>query len=138
MKNFSIMWIDDNINDPELIPDRESLEERGCHITPVENADDALIYTNTTQQFDCIIIDLSMPIGKKLNLEETRFGTRTGLILTKKIKEKHPESKIIIYSVFNVQEIYEYCQKNKGIYYLSKIDYISSEFAEKVVNIINN
>lgn len=136
MKNYNIMWIDDNINDPELIPDRESLEEMGCHITPVENADAALIYTNTIQQFDCIIIDLCMPLGKKLNTKETRFGTRTGLILTKRIKEKHPESKIIIYSVFNAQDVSEYCRNNSGIYYLCKMDYLSDEFAEKVVNII--
>lgn len=136
MKSFNIMWIDDNINDPELIPDRDALEERGCRITPVENADDALIYTNIIESFDCVIIDLCMPLGKKLNRHETRYGTRTGLILSKIIKEKYPESKIIIYSVFDVSDVCEYCKNNNGIYYLNKRDVLSDEFAKRVVDVI--
>lgn len=133
-KQKSILWIDDDINNPELASDRDALEERNCNITPVTSPDEFKL--ESIPSFDCIIIDLSMPVGKKLNLAETRYGSRTGFVIIKKIKEKYSNSKLIVYSVFDVPEVRSYCNEN-GIHYWNKSRFMSDEFADKVIKLID-
>lgn len=133
MSEYKILWIDDDVNNPELRQERDALEERDCVITPVTNPDD-LVYDNITS-FDCIIIDLLMPTGRSLSLPETEFGTRTGLAILKKIKEKSSYAKTIVYTVFDALDARDYCCKHR-IPYWNKSDYLADDFAEAVIKLI--
>ena len=135
MREYKILWIDDDVNYPELRQEREALEERGCVITCVTNPDD-IDYNNITP-FDCIIIDLLMPTGKNLSCPETKFGTRTGLAIIKKIKEKSSYAKTIIYSAFDSNTTKKYCDCH-NIPYWSKPDFLADDFADAVIDMINN
>lgn len=135
MREYKILWIDDDVNNPELRQERAALEERGCVITAVTNPDD-LDYGNITS-FDCIIIDLSLPTGNKLSLPETAFGTRTGLAILKKIKKKSTDTKTIMYTVFGAPDAEYYCCNHK-IPYWNKSEYLADDFAEAVINVIKN
>lgn len=135
MTKYSVLWIDDDVNGPELMSDRDALEERGCIVTPISNPDEFRI--SKTRKFDCIIIDLIMPSGKKLSFQETRGGARTGFVLLKTIMEKYPESKIVVYSVFNVPEVRSYCESN-NIEYLDKSDLLAEEFAACILKLIED
>lgn len=134
MREYKILWIDDDINNPELRPERDALEERCCIITPVTNPDD-LDYDEITY-FDCIIIDLSLPTGYKLSLPETAFGTRAGLAILKKIKQKSSHAKTIVYTVFDALDARDYCCKNR-IPYWNKSEYLADDFADAVIKEIN-
>lgn len=142
-----ILWIDDDVNNPELQCDHDALEEMGCIITPVTNPDD--LQFDTISQYDCIIIDLFLPVGEEMSLEETQYGSKTGFVLLQRIREKYPQSKTVIYSVFELPDVRSYCVDN-GINYWNKskhkkrnhsvsgdkIDW-SAEFAKDIIKVIN-
>lgn len=136
MEEYNILWIDDDINGPELLSERDALEEKGCNITPITHPDELQI--NVIPSFNCIIMDLFMPVGKKLSLQETKGGSRTGFVLLKKITEKFPNSLIVIYTVFDIPEVKNYCNNKQHICYLSKSSFSAEEFADKIVELINN
>ena len=134
-KKKKILWIDDDVNNPELLPDRDALEERGCIITPVTTPD--VLNDIEISLYDCIIIDLFLPVGTTMSLEETQYGSRTGFVLSKRIKEQFPKSIIVVYSVFDLPDVREYCN-NKSIQYWKKSEYNNSDvFAENIINLIN-
>lgn len=138
--NYNILWVDDDIDDPELRPDRDSLIDKGVGIEPISNTDTCIDLINNTdlKRYHCIIVDLSMPIGKILAREETNDGTRTGFALVKKIKERYPLSKIIIYTVVdNAPEVVQYCLENK-IFFCNKSTYNSDDFSNFVIDVIKN
>ena len=135
-KNHKVLWIDDDVNGPELMSERNSLEEANCSITPITTPDE-LIYVDDPSKFDCVIVDLSMPTGKKLTLQQTRGGSRTGLCILKELKKEHPEIKAVVYTVFDISEVKEFCQK-QGIKYLNKSDYLADDFADAIVKLIND
>lgn len=132
MKEYDILWIDDDINGPELMTERDALEELGCRITSLSRPDGFRM--ETVPLYDCIIIDLSMPIGS-MSIMETRGGSRTGFVLLKKIKNKHPKSKIVIYSVFDVPEVRSYCNNNR-IEYWNKSSINADDFALNIIEFI--
>ena len=129
-EEYRILWIDDDVNNPELQSEKDALEELGCIITPVTNPD--YFEIDNVPLYDCIIIDLSMPIGTKLTVAETNMGTRTGFVLLKKIKEKYPNSKAIMYSVFEAPDVMDYCMDN-GIPYWKKSRLKADDFALNII-----
>lgn len=133
MAEFKILWIDDDVNGPELMSDREALKERDCIVTPITNPDE--LQFDTISSFDCIIMDLFMPPGKKLDIHESRGGARTGFILLKKIKDKYPNSKTVIYTVFEIPEVKKYCN-DMTIEYWNKSGYDADEFANSVIELV--
>ena len=133
MEDYKILWIDDDVNHPDLLSDRDALEDRGCNITPISNPDD--IEYDNIPFYDCIIIDLAMPIGTKLTLPETSYGSRTGFVILKKIKEQYPQTKFVVYSVFDVPDVRAYCNEY-GIQYWIKSVPLSDEFADNIVKLI--
>ena len=132
MKEYNILWIDDDICSVVLEPERDALNELGCKITPISHPDDFRM--GMVPFYDCIIIDLSMPIGL-LPIKGTHGGSRTGFVLLKKIKNKHPKSKIVIYSVFDAPDVRSYCNDN-GIEYWNKLSMHPDEFALSIVEFI--
>ena len=131
MKEYNVLWIDDEICSV-VLPERDALNELGCKITPISHPDDFRM--EMVPFYDCVIIDLSMPIGT-LPINETRGGSRTGFVLSKKIKNKHPNSKIVIYSIFDAPDIRSYCNNN-GIECWNKREMHSDEFALSIVELI--
>lgn len=134
MERIKILWIDDDVNNPELMPERDALEELGCYITPIPHPN--LLQINMASLFDCIIIDLSMPTGN-LPISETRGGARTGFVLLQKIIEEYPESCIVVYTVFEVPEVKNYC-KERSVSYWTKSSLDADDFALGIVDLINN
>lgn len=133
MIEYKILWIDDDINGPEVMSQRDALEEKGCIITPITNPDQ--LQFDTIALYNCIIIDLYIPPGDNLSFQETHCGTRTGFVLLKKIKEKHPNSKVVVFSVSDIPGVRQYCQDN-CIEYWIKSHYKADRFANKIISYI--
>lgn len=133
MAKLKILWIDDDVDAPELMSEHDALEEQGCIITPITNPDQ--LRFDTIPSFNCIIIDLFMPTGRLLSFQETRGGSRTGFVLLNKIRKSYPDSKIVVYSVFIVPEVMSYCKSN-NIEYWNKSSLTADEFAMNIVKLI--
>ena len=111
-----IIWVDDDINRPELRAERDELEERGCEIIPVRDTDDFLEMLKKPQEnfdYDGVILDLSMPVGTEFNMNEAAFGSRTGLLLMKTIRNNYlfRNVKLIVYSIVDSDEVVKECKK---------------------------
>lgn len=135
--NKNILWVDDDINKSAMLPDRDEFESRGFNIIPIEKVDDFLKFINEqSQTIDCVIIDISMATGS-LDIKETRYGTRTGLILYNRLKaSRYKDIKVAMYSVMSSNDISEFCEKNPQILYFGKT-IKSSVFANKISELIN-
>ena len=133
----NILWVDDDVNRPALLPDRDELELNGFTIIPVEKADDFLkIIKEGIHKIDCIIIDMSMATGS-IDLKQAKNGTRTGLVLIEALKNSshYKNVKVVVYSVINSDDIREFC--GDEIPYMDK-SIKSKEFANKIKEIMNS
>ena len=137
-----LIWVDDDVNNPELRPDREALEEKGHVLQCFSNITDFMNYFENkkhTEAYDGIIIDMMMPPGKVFDMKESEYGGRTGFLLSKKVKviPSLQNAKIIIYSIVNSQDlINEYC--GTDIHFLGKTELLSDEFVTEVEKILNS
>ena len=136
-----IIWVDDDINRPELRAEKDELEERGCEIVPVRDTDDFLEMLKKPQEnfdYDGVILDLSMPVGTEFNMNEAAFGSRTGLLLMKTIRDNNlfRNVKLIVYSIVDSDEVDKECKQYEALY-LKKANLLSFEFADKVMEWVN-
>lgn len=141
MSKVKIIWVDDDINRSELRADKEELMERGCEIISIPNTDAFLEILKENQgnsDCDCIILDLSMPVGNEFKPEDAAYGSRTGLLLMKKIRENFifHNVKIIVFTIVESEELEKECRKADALY-LKKANLLSYEFADKVMAWIN-
>ena len=134
MEEIKILWVDDDVNGPELMSERDALEEKNCVVTPITNPDQLRL--EDIPSYNCIIIDLFMPTGEKLNFSKTRGGSRTGLVLLKKIKDQYSDFKTIVYSVFELPEVRSYCKGKNNIEYWNKSSLTADEFADNLIKFI--
>lgn len=133
MVKYKILWIDDDINGPEMMSQYDALEDKGCIITPITNPDQ--LQFDTIVLYDCIILDMYMPTGDNLSFQETRVGSRTGFVLLKKIKKEFPNAKVVVFSVSDIPDVRKYCNDNSVEYWV-KSHYLADKFANKIINYI--
>ena len=140
MNRKNILWVDDDIDRFALMADRDELESRGCKIIMAPRSEDLLkVLREQILQIDCIIIDISMPIGE-LDMEEAKYGMRTGFALIKKIRESdsiYKDTPIIVYTVIGDDDVRQYCKDN-DILYLNKSSVSSEGFADFVMKQLND
>lgn len=63
-----ILWVDDDVKRLELSVDIDEFTDRGFVITKAENPDEFNEIIAGRQDFQCIIVDISMPTGKTYKL----------------------------------------------------------------------
>lgn len=136
-----IIWVDDDINRPELRAEKEELQERGCEIIAVQDTDEFLELLKKPQEnfnYDGVILDLSMPVGYEFTLKEAAYGSRTGLLLLKKIRENilFQNIKVIVYSIVDNDNVDRECKRANALY-LKKANLLADDFAERVMDWIN-
>lgn len=130
----NILWVDDDVNRPALLPDRDELESRGYTIIPVERVDDFLkIIKEGVHKIDCVIIDMLMATGS-IDLKQAKNGTRTGLVLIESLKKScYKNVKVVVYTVIDSNDIREFC--GDEILCLDK-SITSNVFANRIEEII--
>lgn len=139
----NILWVDDDVDKPALKPDRDKLESRNCHIVEATRPDVFFeIIKDDSLKIDCIIIDISLSCDK-LGIANTSNGTKTGIILIKKLKEtrKYQNIPLIVYSVIAEAESKTFCERIGCPNLLDDIPYWgksirSKNFADNVVEIL--
>jgi CheY-like chemotaxis protein len=135
----NILWIDDGIESSALRPYIDEFNENGFTIIRAANPDECDEILNSRQDFQCIIVDISMPLGQTIKYGEAKGGFLTGLVVLKKIVD-NPKvknvKKIVFTIVENNADVREYCTNNH-IEYLEKQRYLADTFVAKVKDILS-
>lgn len=137
MEKKKIIWIDDDIETPILDPYVDELEEDGFSIIKVKKTDGFMdLIKNESDTITAILVDIIMPPGD-IDFGEARGGLRTGIVILKKILEDRDLETIPKIVVSNVDDsvVIDFCKK-QSIPCLSKGEYFSNTFVEKVKELI--
>ena len=134
-----ILWIDDDVRRPELSVDIDEFNENGFEIIKADNPDECNEIISQRQDFECIIIDISMPTGKNINFGEAKGGMRTGLIILKQLvnNEKLNDIQKVVFTIVDDEDVRSYCEEN-NIPYLSKRKFLSDTFVERIKHILSH
>jgi len=137
-----ILWIDDDINRIPLMPFVDEFKEKGFTIIGVENPDEINEKLCSNQcNFQCIIVDISMPLGEIIQFGEAKGGMQTGFVILKKLVETPElnEVKKVVFTIVDDAEVRTYCKSlDPQISYLPKHKYFTDTFVNEIENIINN
>lgn len=89
-----IMFIDDERRRQQLYV--EELELAGHEVVFQENVDPALeMLKDSSNKFDLVVLDISMPPGTSFEFEDTLGGSQTGLPFYDSIRRLRPDQKIV-------------------------------------------
>lgn len=138
-KMNKILWIDDDIKRRELRTDIDEFEYQGYQIVPAANPDELETIISSQTDFECLIIDISMPTGKNIDFGEAKGGMRTGLVVLKKLvnNPKFKEVKKVVYTIVDDEETRNYCEDN-NIPYLEKQNYLPDSFVAEIKKILKS
>jgi len=115
----NILWIDDTFDNKlhDVMAYVDELEDTGgFKVDKISSADKALdILEKGEEVFVCIIIDIMMPYGngKRFSRAETEDGTKTGIVLAKRIQQMEKYNDVPIVLLTGVRYIFETIDKNK-------------------------
>lgn len=137
MEVIKILWIDDDINRQALRPYIDEFSESGIYITKASNPDESFIKLQENNDFDCIIVDISMPYGERIKSEDAKGGMQTGLIVLQNLVADNELSKIpkVVFTIVTNPDVRKYCEDN-NIPYLEKQEYYSHSFVQKIRQIL--
>ena len=97
----NVLLIDD---DRFLIDDLKTFIEYAGHTCIIyTGADEVIDNLDSLNQFDAIILDIMMSRGAYLQQEDLSF--ETGELLYQRIRERHPDLKVIIISAKNFSDM---------------------------------
>ena len=136
-RQMKILWIDDDISRFKLQPYIDEFEDNGFEIIKVSNPDDVEENIAGNDDIRCVILDISMPTGKKVSSELAKRGMRTGLLILKKLQEDPMLEfiKKVVFTIVTDDEVRRYCQEH-GIHHFKKQEYVADTFIEKIKKII--
>ena len=135
MKN--ILWIDDDINRMALMPYIDELEEGGFKVIKASNPDEFEKILSENQDFDCIIIDVIMPLGQSREYANERGRMQTGKILLQKLIDNRllPSVKKVVFTMADNADVRQYCDDH-SVPYLEKQEFLSGIFVEEIKKIL--
>ena len=137
-----ILWIDDDINRFPLMPYIDEFKEQGFTIIGVENPDEIEEkLSSNNNDFLCIIVDISMPLGSKINSGEAIGGMQTGLVILKELVENANLNKIkkVVFTITDNSKVKTYCStQNPPIPYFQKQKYLADAFVNEIIEITTN
>jgi len=137
-----ILWIDDHINSLSLIPYIDEFKEQGFTIIGVENPDEIEEkLSSNNNDFLCIIVDILMPPGKKINFGKALGGMQTGFVILEELVENTNLNKIkkVVFTQTNISEVKTYCDaQNPQIPYYQSKEYFPDTFVAEIKKITTN
>lgn len=132
-----ILWLDDDIHRLKLQPYIDELEDNDFEIIKVSNPDDIDEMISENSEIKCIIIDISMPTGKNIDVNEAKKGMRTGLFVLKKLNERSDLNNIqkVVFTIVSDEDVRKYCENYK-IPYLNKQECLTDSFVSELKSIL--
>jgi len=125
-----ILFLDDEAQSSLFL---EELHEIGLPVQAFQSVDPALEFVESgLEPLLIAVVDVMMPTGNSLSLEETNDGLLTGVFVLERIRTKH--SNCIIYLLTNLSspELSERVKHDPKVYIRVKTDVFYDEFAEEI------
>lgn len=116
-----ILWVDDDIKSVALRAYIDEFSDEGIEIEKINNPDAFQTALDTTD-FDCLIMDMMMPTGENLSLQETKGGLHTGLRLLEIYLRKGTPKPIVIFTILNDETVREWAIENQVSHRLKQND----------------
>jgi CheY-like chemotaxis protein len=92
-----VLFIDDEKR--RMAPVIEEFQSLHHTIQFQDTVDGALkLIRNSAEQFDVVVMDISMASGQEFLREETDGGARTGILLYEAIRQERPGQKIAVFT----------------------------------------
>ena len=135
--NKTILWLDDDLSTPALGAEKYILLERGFRIIPVENPDD-FFAALMKRDYDCIILDISLPVGLSVDIADALGGMRAGMVLLRRLMEARESLSvpIVVYTMSDTQSVRSYCM-NHNILYINKFDAYPWTLADQLEQLLS-
>lgn len=94
---MKILFVDDESRRMASVVDE--LKQQGHQVVFQTSVDPALaLLKDQNQQFDLVVLDISMPSGRTFEAEDTDGGARTGFHFYDALREMRPALKIVVYT----------------------------------------
>lgn len=134
-----IVVIDDEHGTTDLYV--KALRMSGFDVRHYDNVRDSLAHIEPPEGKgeeppDLYVLDLMMPPGEAISLEDSGFGLSTGIVLYRKIRARHPGVPIIILTSVSNPEILNLLPKDANTSREAKVDVMPFELVEKVSEIL--
>ncbi|MFN0079995.1 MAG: response regulator [Prosthecobacter sp.] len=127
----SVVIIDDEHGTTDLYV--KALRMAEFEVRHIDNVKDALAhFQGDGSTPDIYILDLMMPPGDEIKLEESGFGLSTGIVLYRRLREKHPNLPVIILTSVSNPEILGLLPLDDNTRREAKIDVMPFELVEKI------
>ncbi len=128
-----IIFVDD---EPRLIDAYIRELEFGYEVQHLSNINNLLnLLKQKSKQIKLLILDIMMPPGNILSLENTQHGLKTGLLLYETIRKDNSQLPIIIFTNVTKDEQNEIVKKinqDKKAKFLQKEDYLPFELSDEI------
>lgn len=134
MNMKKILWVDDDVNTGALRAFVDEFVDNGIQVEKIDNPDDFLNMLPRSD-FDCLILDVLMPVGQKLSREETEGGTATGLALLNRYLKEPVQKPVIICTIRNDEQVRRFAIERNIPYKLKQL-LDPDELVEYVLNLI--
>lgn len=120
-KVITLLWLDDDFGNAAIRTENDDLLLKGYKIIGVRTPDEFDDIVKGDTSFDCLIIDVSLPVGNRLNVGASKKGMRTGLVLLEEIVQQQRFSNIpiVVYTIVKSDDIKYFC-KEHNITYIDK------------------
>ena len=132
----TILWLDDDFKTPALRTEKDELLRRNYSIIATDNPD-AFMEALSKEDFDCIVMDITLPLGSLIKPGEAKRGMRTGLVILNSIiaNEELSSVPIVVYTIVEDQDVKEFCKKY-NVLYISKLDAMPWTLAKQLDNLL--
>jgi len=103
-----VLWVDDDALQMSHL--RSQFDDAKWDLTVATSVEKALELLHANS-FDGVMIDQMMPPGSFSN-EETAGGQKTGVVLARHTRDKHPSMPIVFLTIANTPDLFEWCRRN--------------------------
>lgn len=87
------------------------LRDEGIEVVPVSNVAEVLpTLDRLVGKVDLLVMDIILPPAPLFTADETKGGTRTGVVMLKKVRERFKELPVVVVSVMPRELLLTECQ----------------------------
>lgn len=135
---MKILFVDDEQR--RMKPVIAEIEFRGHNVTFESTVDPALVRLgDSRQQFDLVILDVSMPSGKEFGNLDTDGGARTGVSFYGKLRAMCPSLKVVVYTNVADRGVEQYFEKENRMLcrFIRKPSVLPFEFVDEIEKFVS-
>lgn len=130
-----IVWVDDDINTGVMRAILDEFRDNGVEVETIDNPDKFLEILDRSD-YDCLVMDVLMPVGQKMSTDETENGLATGIALLKRFLEKQRKIPVVICTIRNDDVVRLFARDHK-IPHVTKQDFNSRELYNHIQEVVD-